>query len=358
MTANTSSTTQESLTESDTTTAPLLEYDGLDVTFETQRGDVEAVNGVSFTLEAGEILCLVGESGSGKSVTAQSALDLVPQPPGVIEGAIRYRGTDIRTASREEVRSIRGSDIGIIFQDPISSLNPVHTVGSQVVEALTSHDRWSGKEARDRAVELMEKVGIPDAEARLDDYPFEFSGGMRQRVMIAIALANEPDVLIADEATTALDVTIEAQVLELIKELRDDTGMGVIFITHDFGVVAEIADRVAVMYGGNIVERGEVFALFDEPKHPYTQGLLGSIPGTAVQAGADRLQAIEGEPPEMTDLPTGCTFHPRCPEAMEHCREEMPPNYVDGDDHQVRCFLHDDLPEQDDGVNRRGGEGK
>jgi oligopeptide/dipeptide ABC transporter ATP-binding protein len=333
-----------------------LEYDTLDVTFETQRGDVKAVNGVSFALEAGEILCLVGESGSGKSVTAQSSLNLVPQPPGVIEGEIRYRGKDIRTASKNEIRSIRGNDIGIIFQDPISSLNPVHTVGGQVIEALTSHDRWSGAEARERAVELMEKVGIPDASARLDDYPFEFSGGMRQRVMIAIALANEPDVLIADEATTALDVTIEAQVLKLITELRDETGMGVIFITHDFGVVAEIADRVAVMYGGNIVERGEVFSLFENPKHPYTQGLLGSIPGTAVQAGADHLQAIEGEPPEMTDLPTGCTFHPRCPKAMEHCREEMPPNYVDSDDHQVRCYLHDDLPEADDSATRGRGE--
>lgn len=354
MTTNPPFTTDESAT--DEASAPLLEYDNLDVTFETQRGDVEAVNGVSFTLDAGEILCLVGESGSGKSVTAQSALDLVPQPPGVIEGAVRYRGRNIRDASASEIRNIRGSDIGIIFQDPISSLNPVHTVGQQVIEALTAHGRWSGSEARERAVELMEKVGIPDAKARLGDYPFEFSGGMRQRVMIAIALANEPDVLIADEATTALDVTIEAQVLELIKSLRDETGMGVVFITHDFGVVAEIADRVAVMYGGNIVERGEVFALFDDPKHPYTQGLLGSIPGTAVQAGADRLKAIEGEPPDMTDLPSGCKFHPRCPEAMEHCTEEMPPTYVDGADQQVRCFLHDDLPEADDGTAGWGGD--
>lgn len=356
MTVNDTSTAGDDATESTDRDAPLLRYDDLTVTFETKRGDVQAVNGVTFTLEAGEILCLVGESGSGKSVTAKSALDLVPQPPGVIEGDIRYRGRNIRDSSREEIRNLRGNDIGIIFQDPISSLNPVHTVGQQVIEALTAHDRWSGEEACDRAVELMEKVGIPDARARLGDYPFEFSGGMRQRVMIAIALANEPDVLIADEATTALDVTIEAQVLELLKDLRDETGMAIIFITHDFGVVAEIADRVAVMYGGNVVERGEVFSLFESPKHPYTQGLLGSIPGTAVQQESDRLQAIEGEPPEMTDLPTGCTFHPRCPEAMEHCRQEMPPVYADGDDHEVRCFLHDDLPEADDRTVGRGGD--
>jgi oligopeptide/dipeptide ABC transporter ATP-binding protein len=357
MTANTPSTTDNPATNTDQTDAPLLEYDDLDVTFETKRGDVEAVNGVSFALEAGEILCLVGESGSGKSVTAQSALDLVPQPPGVIDGEIRYRGQDIQSASEEAIRNLRGDDIGIIFQDPISSLNPVHTVGTQVIEALTAHGRWSGQKARERAVELMDRVGIPDAEARLGDYPFEFSGGMRQRVMIAIALANEPDVLIADEATTALDVTIEAQVLELIQELRDETGMGVVFITHDFGVVAEIADKVAVMYGGNVVERGDVFELFENPKHPYTEGLLGSIPGTAVQEGSNRLKAIDGEPPDMTDMPTGCKFYPRCPEAMDHCREEMPPTYVEDGEHQVRCFLHDDLPEAgDNGIGSRGGE--
>jgi oligopeptide/dipeptide ABC transporter ATP-binding protein len=357
MQSNTSQTTATDAPDTQRSGTPLLEYDGLDVTFETQRGDVEAVNGVSFTVEAGEILCLVGESGSGKSVTAQSALDLVPQPPGVVEGSIRYRGTDVLSASQPDIRSLRGADIGMIFQDPISSLNPVHTVGHQVIEALTAHDRWEGQEARERAIELMEKVGIPDPGERLDDYPFEFSGGMRQRVMISIALANEPDVLIADEATTALDVTIEAQVLELIKELRDETGMGVIFITHDFGVVAEIADRVAVMYGGNVVERGDVFELFDDPQHPYTQGLLGSIPGTAVQTGSDRLEAIEGEPPDMTDLPGGCKFHPRCPEAMEHCSEELPPSYVDEDGHEVRCVLYDDRPERaDDGS--RGGDGR
>lgn len=342
---------------------PLLELAGLDVTFETNRGNVEAVNGVDLTVNQGEIVGVVGESGSGKSVTAQSIIDLVPSPPAVIEGEIWYKGRDLTRLTKREMREVRGAEIGMIFQDPLSSLNPVHTIGRQVKEALTAHGGFSGTRARDRAIELLESVGIPEAAERLSDYPFEFSGGMRQRVMIAIALANQPDLLIADEPSTALDVTIEAQVLETIQELRDD-GMGVILITHDFGVIAEVADRVAVMYGGKVIESGDVFEIFDEPKHPYTRGLLESIPGTSMQGNSDRLEAIEGEPPDMTELPSGCTFHPRCPERMPHCSEAVPPAYLvdnvgDGDSeernadrnrttndsaHTARCYLYEDCP--------------
>lgn len=342
---------------------PLLEVNGLDITFETNRGDVEAVNGVDLTVNQGEIVGIVGESGSGKSVTAQSIIDLVPSPPAVIEGEIWYKNRDLRQLSKREMREVRGAEIGMIFQDPLSSLNPVHTIGRQVKEALTAHGEFSGTSMRDRAIELLESVGIPDAAERISDYPFEFSGGMRQRVMIAIALANQPDLLIADEPSTALDVTIEAQVLETIQDLRDE-GMSVILITHDFGVIAEVADRVAVMYGGKVIESGDVFEIFDNPKHPYTRGLLESIPGTSIQQNHDRLKAIEGEPPDMTELPSGCTFHPRCPERMPHCSEAVPPAYLvdDTDDsgseeknadrnrrtddssHTARCYLYEDCP--------------
>jgi len=321
---------------------PLLSIDDLDVTFRTKKGDVHAVNGVDLEAERGEIIGLVGESGSGKSVTCQSIVDLVPSPPAVISGEIRYKGRDLRAASSREMRETRGGEIGVVFQDPMSSLNPVHTVGRQICEAVRTRNR---RNVEERAIELMADVGIPDPETRFSDFPFEFSGGMRQRIMIAIALANRPDLLIADEPTTALDVTIEAQVLEMIKDLRDENGMTVILITHDFGVVAEVADRVAVMYAGTIVERGDVFEIFDNPKHPYTRGLLSSVPGRTADSG--QLDAIEGEPPDMTAPPTGCAFHPRCPDAMPHCSEEVPPPFrveEASGTHTSRCYLYDDRP--------------
>ncbi|MFC3958805.1 ABC transporter ATP-binding protein [Halovivax cerinus] len=328
----------------------LLQIEDLDVTFRTKRGDVEAVNGIDLHVDAGEILCLVGESGSGKSVTAQSIIDLVPQPPGEISGRVWYKGQDLRTVNSAELRRVRADEVGFIFQDPMSSLNPVHTVGRQIVEAIRAQNDVSKSDARERAIELMERVGISDAGSRFGDYPFEFSGGMRQRVMIAIALANEPDLLIADEPTTALDVTIQAQVLELVRELRDELDMAVIWITHDFGVVAEIADHVAVMYAGNVVETADVYEVFDDPKHPYTRGLLESIPGSAAEQGR-RLTPVEGEPPDLTALEPACRFRDRCPDAMPRCEDGMPATFVpdgDGDDrHEVRCYLYDDAPNAD-----------
>jgi len=324
----------------------LLEMSDVEVTFETNRGSVEAVDGLSLSVGRGEILCLCGESGSGKSVTAQTIVDLVPQPPAEISGEVRFAGQDLRAAGEDTLRQIRGDRIGFVFQDPMSSLNPVHTVGRQITEGIRAHNNISRSKAREQAVRLMNRVGIPEAEQRYDDYPFEFSGGMRQRVMIAIALANEPDLLIADEPTTALDVTIEAQILQLIRELRDELDMGVLWITHDFGVVAEIADRVAVMYAGNIVERGDVYDVFDEPKHPYTRGLMRSIPGAAPDP--TQLEPIEGEPPDQTDLPGGCRFRDRCHKEMPHCAGAMPPAYHVGDtgdsNHEVSCYIYEDQP--------------
>ncbi len=324
----------------------LLEMNDVNVTFETKRGSVEAVNGLSVAVDRGEILCLCGESGSGKSVTAETIIDLVPQPPAEISGEVWFAGQDLRAVSKDTMRQIRGDEIGFVFQDPMSSLNPVHTVGRQIAEGIQAHNDVSKSAAREQATDLMDRVGIPEAEQRYEDYPFEFSGGMRQRVMIAIALANEPDLLIADEPTTALDVTIEAQILELVRELRDELDMGVLWITHDFGVVAEIADRVAVMYAGNIVERGDVYDIFEEPKHPYTRGLMGSIPGAV--PNATQLEPIEGEPPDQTNLPKGCRFRDRCPKEMSHCSEAMPPVYRvstgSGFSHEVACYLYDDQP--------------
>jgi oligopeptide/dipeptide ABC transporter ATP-binding protein len=318
----------------------------VEVTFDTSRGTVEAVNDLSLSLQRGEILCMVGESGSGKSVTAETIVDLVPQPPAEISGEIWFDNDELRSSDDAEMRDLRGDRIGFIFQDPMSSLNPVHSVGRQITEAVRSHNNYDDAETRSRTIELMNRVGIPDAEQRYSDYPFEFSGGMRQRVMIAIALANEPDLLIADEPTTALDVTIEAQILELVRELSNELDMGVLWITHDFGVVAEIADRVAVMYAGSVVERGDVYKIFEDAKHPYTLGLMNSIPGAL--SGSETLDPIEGEPPDQTALPDGCRFRDRCPQAMPHCADRMPPAYLiseDGQDrHEVACYLYDDQP--------------
>ena len=293
---------------------------------------------MSFSLKPGELLGIVGESGSGKSVTMMSLLKLLPMPPAEIQGGtIDFDGRDIRDISDNELRKIRGGDIGFIFQDPMTSLNPVFSVGFQIVEPLRVHMGLSKKAARKRAAELLALVGIPDATARLKDFPHQFSGGMRQRVMIAIALACDPKVLIADEPTTALDVTIQAQILELIKELRQKLGMAIIWITHDLGVIAEIADRVAVMYAGQIVEHAEVKDLFANPQHPYTRALLETLPRMG-EARATRLASIEGQPPNLDHAPVSCEFAPRCAHAFERCLNENPQRRDITPEHDVACF--------------------
>ena len=318
--------------------ATILDVANLKTVFKTRDGLVHAVNDVSFYLKPGELLGIVGESGSGKSVTMMSLLKLLPMPPAEIQnGAINFDGRDIRHVSDEELRNIRGGDIGFIFQDPMTSLNPVFTVGFQIVEPLRVHMGLSKKAARKRAAELLELVGIPDAPSRLKDYPHQFSGGMRQRVMIAIALACDPKVLIADEPTTALDVTIQAQILELIKELRQKLGMAIIWITHDLGVIAEIADRVAVMYAGQIVEHAEVKELFANPQHPYTRALLETLPKMD-EARAERLASIDGQPPSLDHEPVSCEFAPRCKHAFERCLTENPKRRDVSDAHDVACF--------------------
>lgn len=316
---------------------PLLEVDNLTTRFNTQDGTVHAVNGVSFTLHEGELLGVVGESGSGKSVTMMSLLQLIPMPPGeIVDGEAMFGDSDLIAMTTDEIRDVRGSQIGFIFQDPMTSLNPVLTIGKQITEPLVIHKNMSQAEANERAVELMELVGIPMAEARLRDYPHQFSGGMRQRVMIAIALACSPPVLIADEPTTALDVTIQAQIIELVKDLREKIGMAVVWITHDLGVVAGVADRVMVMYGGQVVERSEVDSLYEKPLHPYTQGLLHSLPRLD-QRGQD-LVSIPGRPPNLTSSPTSCSFAPRCQFAYKRCLTENPVLQEVRSGHEVACW--------------------
>ena len=304
----------------------LLEVEDLHVEFRLPRGTVYAVNGVSYVLDEGETLAILGESGSGKSVSAQAIMGLIDSPPGfVTKGAIRFRGDDVLQMSREEHRKLRGPRISMVFQDALTALNPVFPVGWQIGEMLRVHRGASRRDARERAIELMEMVGIPSARTRVGNYPHEFSGGMRQRVMIAMALALEPDILIADEPTTALDVTVQAQVMELLNELQQETGMGLILITHDLGVVVETADRVAVMYAGEIVETGTVEEAFTAPAHPYTEGLMRSIP--RLDRKGERLEPIQGAPPLLSNIPAGCPFHPRCPYATDRCLEEDPPLY-------------------------------
>ncbi|NOR64096.1 MAG: ATP-binding cassette domain-containing protein [Rhodobacteraceae bacterium] len=318
--------------------ATVLDVANLKTVFNTRDGEVHAVNDVSFYLKPGELLGIVGESGSGKSVTMMSLLKLLPMPPAEIRsGTIEFDGRDIREVSDKELRQIRGGEIGFIFQDPMTSLNPVFTVGFQLIEPLRVHMGMSKKQARARAAELLELVGIPDAPARLKDFPHQFSGGMRQRVMIAIALACDPKVLIADEPTTALDVTIQAQILELVKELRQKLGMAIIWITHDLGVIAEIADRVAVMYAGQIVEHAEVKELFANPQHPYTRALLETLPRMG-EARAERLPSIDGQPPNLDHAPTHCEFAPRCKHAFDRCRVENPQRRNVTPAHDVACF--------------------
>jgi oligopeptide transport system ATP-binding protein len=321
---------------------PVLDVRGLKTVFRTRGGEVHAVNSVSFHLDPGELLGVVGESGSGKSVTMMSLVRLLPSPPADIRaGEIMLGDIDLRTASDDVLRKIRGARIGFVFQDPMTSLNPVFTVGQQITEPLITHMGMSKSEARTRAVELLELVGIPDAAARLKAYPHQFSGGMRQRVMIAIALACDPEVLIADEPTTALDVTIQAQILELVRELRSKLGMAIVWITHDLGVIAGIADRVMVMYAGQVVEQGPVRDLFAQPQHPYTRALLKTIPKLGGGREA-RLQVIEGQPPIMMAEPTACAFRDRCAHVFDRCHKENPQRRSTdgrpvGQGHDVAC---------------------
>lgn len=302
----------------------LLEVEDLHVEFRTHRGVVRAVNGISYTLDKCETLAILGESGSGKSVSAQAVMGIIDSPPGfVTQGAVRFQGRDLLRVQERERRAIRGQRIAMVFQDALTALNPVFPVGWQIGEMFRVHRGASRREARRKAIELMERVRIPSAAQRVSDYPHQFSGGMRQRVMIAMALALDPDILIADEPTTALDVTVQAQVMELLAELQAETGMGLILITHDLGVVAGVADRVAVMYAGRIVETGPVRAIYHNPAHPYTQGLMASIPRLDQKGG--RLNPISGSPPNLMRIPSGCPFHPRCPYARAVCVTDQPP---------------------------------
>jgi oligopeptide/dipeptide ABC transporter ATP-binding protein len=318
----------------------LLEVTDLHVQFATEDGVVRAVDGVSFALERGKVLGIVGESGSGKSVTAMTLLGLTRGVNAKFEGAIEYKGEDLLKMSEAELRRFRGNELAMIFQDPMTSMNPVYRIGAQITEAIRTHEDVSKQTARNRAVQLLRQVGIPEPEERVDDYPHQFSGGMRQRAMIAMALANNPDVLIADEPTTALDVTIQAQIIELIDKLKDDFNSSVILITHDLGVVADIADEIAVMYAGRIVEYGTKRQLFYDPQHPYTWGLLGSIPRLD-RAKPEKLASIAGAPPSLINLPQGCKFRPRCPHAFSKCTEHPPLENRVGDSppHLDRCWL-------------------
>jgi len=317
----------------------LLSVKNLKTSFFTSRGEVQAVRGVSFDVGPGEILGIVGESGSGKSITCMSVLRLLKSSGRVIGGEALFEGRDLLKLDDDDLRELRGNDIAMIFQDPMTSLNPTLSVGEQVMETILRHRKVSRAEARQRAIELFELVRIPNAAERLKAYPHQFSGGMRQRVMIAMALSCDPKLLIADEPTTALDVTIQRQILALLKELQSRLGMAVILITHDLGVIAEVTDRVLVMYGGMAMEEGPVRDVFKRPSHPYTRGLLASIPNLR-DGTHHRLKPIPGSPPDMLRPPTGCPFAPRCPSAMRQCEAAVPPLFSIGEGHEARCWLH------------------
>jgi oligopeptide/dipeptide ABC transporter ATP-binding protein len=319
-------------------TDPLLEVRNLKVSFRTEDGTVRAVDGVSLTLAEGETLGIVGESGSGKSVTMMSVMRLITDPNARIEGEVIYKGRDLMALTQDQIRGVRGAGIAMIFQDPMTSLNPVYRVGWQIAEQIQAHDHVSKQAARARTIDLLKSVGIPHAGERVDDYPHQFSGGMRQRVMIAMALSCNPDVVIADEPTTALDVTIQAQILSLIRKLRDDFGTAVVLITHDMGVVAEMADRVAVMYAGRIVEQGSRRDVFYQPQHPYTWGLLGSI-ARLDRPKPRRLTAIPGLPPSLVNLPAGCAFGPRCAYRFPACGQTPALTDKLGNGHLDACHL-------------------
>jgi oligopeptide transport system ATP-binding protein len=317
--------------------AALLEVEDLRTHFYTNAGVVKAVDGVNFTLNKGQILGLVGESGSGKSATALSLMRLIPDPPGrIVGGAVRLLGEELLPKSAADMRRIRGERISMIFQDPMTSLDPVFTIGQQLIEVLRYHRKMRKKDAYDQSVAMLRRVGIPSAAERMHEYPHQFSGGMRQRAMIAMALLCDPDLLIADEPTTALDVTIEAQILDLLREIRHTLGTAIIIITHDLRVVVNLCDLVAVMYAGKVVEAGDVRTLFNQPRHPYTIGLLNSIPRPGHKG---TLTPIPGRPPNLAQLPPGCSFAPRCPQAMEHCRRQEPVARAVGAGHMVKCFL-------------------
>ncbi|TWT53290.1 Oligopeptide transport ATP-binding protein OppD [Rubripirellula amarantea] len=318
---------------------PLLEVDNLEVSFRTDEGLVRAVRGVSFDVHAGETLGIVGESGSGKSVTNLAMMGLIPMPPGKIEGGTAmFDGVDLLRSSESEIRKIRGRRIAMIFQDPMTALNPLMTIEQQLVEAPRLHLGMSRKDAKRRAAEMLDVVGIASPEKRMRDYPHQFSGGMRQRVMIAMALSCEPDLLIADEPTTALDVTIQAQILDLLSELQARKGTSIILITHDLGVVAGHCDRVLVMYAGRVVEKASTDDLFASPRHPYTAGLLESLPRFD-ETHRERLLAIPGQPPDMTNVPDGCSFRPRCPYSIDRCSAEDPPLIPVGGDRECACLV-------------------
>ena len=324
---------------------PLLEVSDLQVRFVTRRGEVTALTGVSFDLYPGETLAVLGESGSGKSVTAQAIMGLLPRPAGRISGgSIRFDGTDLAAQPVERVRALCGTDLAIIFQDPLSSLNPVFRVGYQIGEALRRRQGASRQAARAAAVDLMRRVGIPDPERRVDDYPHQFSGGMRQRVMIAIALAMRPRLLIADEPTTALDVTVQAQIMALLRDLQDEYGMALMLITHDLGVVADVADRALLMYAGRVVETGRIRDVYDHPAHPYAQGLLDSLP--TLDREGERLTPVRGAPPNLFSLPSGCAFRTRCPYAADRCATAVPAlRHPEGwaPDHRAACHRSEEV---------------
>ncbi|MCP5373694.1 MAG: ABC transporter ATP-binding protein [Hyphomicrobiales bacterium] len=324
-------------------TTPLLEVEGLKVEFKTRRGIAKVLEGVTFNLEPGKTLGIVGESGCGKSMTALSIMRLVPIPPGRISaGSIRLKGEDLLQASEKRMRQVRGKDISMIFQEPMTSLNPVYSIGDQIAETVRVHEGLSRRAAFDRAVEMLKAVNIPAAEKRVNEFPHQMSGGMRQRVMIAMALACRPSVLIADEPTTALDVTVQAQVFDLLKELQEKTGTTIILITHDMGAIAEMADRVMVMYAGRAAEEATTEQILTAPKHPYTQGLIACVPHMADKPPPERppLTEIPGVVPALTDLGSGCSFAPRCPHAMDHCHSQMPQPQELGGGHRVACWLY------------------
>jgi peptide/nickel transport system ATP-binding protein/oligopeptide transport system ATP-binding protein len=317
----------------------LLEVNNLSVSFATEDGVVRAVDGVSFTLDRGQVLGIVGESGSGKSVTAMTVMGLTRDVNARFGGEVIYQGRNLLEISDTEMQNFRGNEIGMIFQDPMTSLNPVYRIGEQIAEAIQAHEPVDKRTAHKRAVELLRQVGIPNPESRVDDFPHQFSGGMRQRAMIAMALSCNPSILIADEPTTALDVTIQAQIVELINELKDDFNSAVIMITHDLGVVADIADEILVMYAGRVVERAQTRDLFYDPQMPYTWGLLGSIPRLD-RPRPERLHSIKGSPPSLITLPDGCKFRPRCPHAFDKCKQEPDlENRVETPGHLDRCWL-------------------
>lgn len=327
----------------------LVNVKNLKTYFYTEEGVVKAVDGVDYEIYPGETLGIVGESGCGKSVTSLSIMRLIESPPGkIVAGEINFQDKDLIKIPEKEMRKIRGNDISMIFQEPMTSLNPVYTVGDQIIEAIMLHKGVDRKEARKQAIDMLKKVGIPLPEQRVDEYPHQLSGGMRQRVMIAMALSCDPKLLIADEPTTALDVTIQAQILELMNSLKESYGMSIMMITHDLGVIAEVSDRVAVMYAGKVVEYTDVDTLFEDPKHPYTWGLMNSIP--KLDKDVDRLEAIPGSVPSPLNFPEGCKFNTRCPLAEGKCYDEEPPLEDATEGHKVRCWRYEDLEE----IKKRG----